>query len=69
MNHELAAVPGHLGAGRMRVVSADDYRAASFAGESVLVGVVDDVDRVCSDIESYALHYGYAVDAYLECSV
>ena len=69
MLHQSATIAGYLRTGGMWVVTADDDCSAFLSAQAVLVTVVDYVDWVCRDVQSYALHDGYRIDANIHRSV
>ena len=69
MLHKLAAITRNLSAGSMRVVSADDECSTSLPAQAEFVSVIDDVDRIRSDIKANALHHSNSVNADIQCAI
>src|SRR5260370_24102486 len=69
MLHELATIARNLSAGSMRIVSTDDERSASLPAQAELVSIIDDADRVRSDVEPDALHDSNGLTADIQCAV
>ena len=69
MLHELAAISRDLSTGGVWVVSADNERPASFPAQAELVSVIDDVDRVRSNVEPDALHHSNSVNPHIQRAI
>src|SRR5438552_19000954 len=65
MLHQCATVASHLSTRGVRVVAADDDCSSLLSAQTVLVAVVDYVDRVRRHVQSDALHDGNGVNAYV----
>src|SRR2546428_14112026 len=50
-------------------VSKDDQRAYALAAQPKLIRIVDDLDRISSQIQSNALHHSHRIDPDVQCTV
>src|SRR5712691_38961 len=69
MLHKLAAITCNLSAGSMRIVATDDEGPAPLPAQAEFVSIIDDVNRVRSNVEPDALHHRDSVNADVKCAV
>src|SRR3989442_14640631 len=53
----------------MWIVSTNNQSASTFAAQAQLIRIVDDVYRICSNVQSNTLHYSHRVDPNVQCTV
>src|SRR5438309_10681154 len=69
MLHQLSAVARDLGAACMWIVSTDDQGASTLAAQPKLIRIIDDIDWICSNVQSNALHHSHRIDPDVQCAV
>ena len=69
MLHKLATITRDLSAGSMRIVATDNEGTPPLPAQAEFVSIIDDIDRVRSDIETDALHYCNSINTDVQRAV
>src|SRR3989442_3005593 len=53
----------------MWIVSTDDQGASTLAAQPKFIRIIDDIDWICSNVQSNALHHSHRIDPDVQCAV